>query len=249
MIEIYLLEGLEETSIGPLLKKITDYELAYLIRKAPRKHKKVLSAYVPSAYKQAGIYGLPLDQGTIRLLLSAEKVRPITGESIHWKDGAIETVASHPDPETLCAVALHELGHALQATTRRGRNCVLSVKAKREFMGMSKKVLHDSFALERLSEIYPDGVVELDGLHCLNRGCLAQAYTPDMVAIFNSSQPFCDACTEGFKKGVKKLNDVFAAEHHTCGDCVHLRKCMDEDPYVYDESRICKDFEEVIPAS
>jgi len=246
MIEIYLLQGLEEASIGPLLKKITDLGLAYVIRKAPRKHKKVLSAYVESAYKQAGIYATPIEQGTIRLLLSNELVRPITGQSVTRKDGSRETVASHPDPDVLCAVALHELGHALEAVTKKGRQLVFSMRSKREFTGATKKVLSESFALDRLGEIYPDGIAELDGLHCLNRGCILQAYTPGLVSIFNSSQPFCDPCFKALTASIKKLNDEFGAEHNSCGDCQHLRHCMDENPYVYDESRICKDFEQVL---
>ncbi len=244
MIEIYMLEGLEEESLRPLLEKLTKYELAYTIKKAPKKHKKFLSAYIGAAYKQAGIWGLPQEPGTIRLLLSNEKVSPILGES----SGNL-TCASHLDTDLLCTAALHELAHSLKAVRKKGRPLVMQVKADRKIMASTKNVLHHQEAIEKLGALYPGGVIDIDGLHCSDPRCICYPLLVNSELI-KTEQPFCDPCYEGFKKGVEKLNAEFAAERNSCGDCQYLRGCMeselDKDHMpVFEDSEACDEFERV----
>lgn len=235
MLEIYLIEGTEESSLTLFLQKLVKMQLNYVIRKAPTKHTRILSCYVEAAYKQAGIWGIPVPRGHLRMLVAAESVTPLSGQSV----GKL-MFASHPDPETLCTIALHELGHSLKAVRRKSHNLVMQVKAKRDLMNDTKNTLIQQGALERLSKLYPDSMIELDGAHCLSMGCIMQVM-PKSSAI---SQPesFCDLCFENVKAAVKKINGEFDETPNYCGDCANLRSCMYTKEDVYEGSDICGEF-------
>lgn len=239
MLEVYLLDGTEEMSIGKFLKKITDMGLVYTINKAPKKHEKILGCYVESAYKAAGIHYLPLPKAHMRILLASETVGPITGQTLR-RGTERYMFASHPDPDTLCSIALHELGHALQAVKKSSHTCVMSVKAKRELMQDAKSALVQEGALEKLSRQHPDGMIELDGAHCLAMGCVMQVVTAGSA--INANEPFCVLCLENVTKSIRKINDEFDDTPSYCGDCEYLRKCMWTKEYVYEGSDICPEF-------
>ena len=74
MLEIYLLEGTQELSLKPFLEKLVALNLNYVVRKAPTKHERILSCYIEAAYKQAGIWSLPLPRGHMRLFLIPPQV-------------------------------------------------------------------------------------------------------------------------------------------------------------------------------
>ena len=235
MLEIYLLEGTEEASLTLFLQKLVKMELNYIIRKAPSKHTRILSCYVEAAYKQAGIWGLPLPRGHLRLLVASETVGPLAGQSA----GKL-MFASHPDPETLCTVALHELGHSLKAVRRKTHTLVMQVKAKRDLMNDTKNTLIQQGALDKLSKLYPDSMVELDGAHCLGMGCIMQVM-PKPSAV-TQEDSFCDLCADNVKDSVKKINAEFDETPNYCGDCANLRSCMYSKEHVYEGSDICEEF-------
>jgi hypothetical protein len=237
VLEIYLLEGTEEVSLKLFLEKLAKMELNYVVRKAPTKHERILSCYVEAAFKQAGIWGMPLPRGHLRMLVASETVTPLAGQSM----GKL-MFASHPDADTLCTVALHELGHSLKAVRRKSHKLVMQVKSKREVMNDTKTTLIQQGALEKLSKLYPDSMVELDGAHCLGMGCIMQV-VPKASAI---TQPdsFCDLCAENLKDSVSKINKEFDETPSYCGDCINLRSCMYTKENVYEKSDICAEFEQ-----
>lgn len=237
MLEIYLLDGTEEMSLKLFLQKLVNMKLNYIIRKAPSKHEKILACYVEAAYKQAGIWGLPLPRGHLRLLVAAETVKPLAGQSM----GKL-MFASHPDPETLCTIALHELGHSLKAVRRKSHKMTMQVKAKRELMNDTKATLIQQGTLDKLSKLYPDSMIELDGAHCLGLGCIMQV-CPNPSAI-NQSESFCELCADNVKDSVSKINKEFDETPNYCGDCVNLRVCMYTKEHVYEKSDICEEFEQ-----
>jgi len=245
MIEIYLMDGCEEESLRKFLEKITGLNLAYTIKKIAKKPRRYLSCYVEGAYKQAGIWGLPVELGTMRLLCASELVGPIHGQSLTLKrkDGIQKLMfASHPDAETLCSIALHELGHALKAVRKSTHNCVTTVKAKKELAAEITKTLVQQGTLEKLGKLYPESMVELGGSHCLEPACVMQVYTASSA--ITAEQPFCDLCFENVKNEIKKVNEEFEAVKNKCGDCVYLKRCMQTKEWVWDGSDPCDEFEQ-----
>lgn len=243
MLEIYLYDGCQEESLRPFLERLVKFQLAYTIKKAPRKHKEVLGGYLEAAYKQAGIWGLPVEKGTMRMLCTSELVQPIPGQTVilKRKDG-IQTlmVASHPDPDVLCSVALHELGHALKAVRRRTHDCVMVVKARKEMAIEAARTLINEGALEKLGELYPESMVELNGAHCLDRMCVMWPQ-PSERAI-KVEKPFCDICFKNVTEEIKKVNEEFERVKEKCGDCVYLRKCMRTKEWVWEGADTCDEF-------
>lgn len=235
MLEIYLIDGTEEASLGKFLKKITDMNLAYVIKKAPSKHEKHLSCYVEAAYKQAGIWFLPLPKAHLRMLVANELVGPLAGQSM----GNL-MFASHPDPDTLSTIALHELGHSLKAVRKRTHTCVMSIKAKRDMMSDTKATLIKQGALEKLAKLHPDGMVDLDGAHCLGLGCIMQVVPSN--TLINVDHSFCDLCFDNVKDSIKKINEEFEETPSLCGDCEYLVRCMQTKEHVYEQSDICPEF-------
>jgi len=245
VIEIYLMDGCEEESLRKFLIRLVDMKLAYTVKKLPKKPYRLLSCYVEGAFKQAGIWGLPVERGHLRLLCASEQVGPLFGQSvtIKRKDGLQKLMfASHPDPDTLCTVALHELGHALKAVRKKTHDCVMTVKTKKELSAETTRTLIQQGALEKLGKLYPESMVELGGSHCLEAACIMQVAPSNSAIGFD--QPFCDLCFDNVKDEVKKVNAEFEAVKNKCGDCTYLKRCMNTKEWVWDGSDPCNEFEQ-----
>jgi hypothetical protein len=245
MLEIYLLDGCEEKSLEKFLQRLVKFELSYVIRKAPKKPKRILSCYVEGAFKAAGIWGMPLERGTMRMLCASELVSPNWGQSVTVKrKSGLEKLmfASHPDPDVLSGVALHELGHTLKAVKKRTHKLVMQVKMSKELAPETTRTLIKQGTLEQLGKLHPESMVELGGSHCLEPGCIMQVALPNNV--INVQQPFCQLCFDNVTEEIKKVNEEFEAVKNKCGDCIYLKKCMYTKEWVHEGADTCDEFEQ-----
>lgn len=245
MLEIYLLDGCQEKSLEKFLQRLVNFELPYVIRKSPKKPNRILSCYVEGAYKGAGIWGMPLEPGTMRMLCASELVGPNWGQSvtIKRKDGLQKLMfASHPDPDTLSTVALHELGHTLKAVRKRTHKLVMQVKIDKELAAETTRTLVQQGTLDKLGKLHPESMVELGGSHCLEPACIMQV-APSNDAI-NFAQPFCNICFDNVREEIKKVNEEFEKVKNKCGDCIYLKKCMYTKEWVHEGANTCEEFEQ-----
>lgn len=233
MLEIFLEGDLTYVDITIFLKWMESFKIPFDVNNAPHRPKKIFSSYVEASHRQTGIWDMPLPEGHLRLLMSKGKyIGPQSGQCSDRK-----MVAVSEDNESLCYIALHELGHALNVVDTK-REVVLKIKTKPEFTNDARS--EKDTLVDRMSVLHPDGLIEFGGLHCLSPGCIMQPCLPPMLSK-DPSELFCQACKKRLYKYRDKLLSL-AAEVNTCLYCQDIHQCMFRKSYIWEGSPVCKKF-------